>query len=63
MRVVLLRHPRVAVAELLGDDGHRHTFHGQSDGIGVAQDVEGDGRRDLCRGAGVSEEARAEAIR
>ena len=42
MGVVLLRHAGVGMAELGGDDPHRHPVHREMRAVGVTQDVESD---------------------
>ena len=40
VRVVLLRHPRVGVAKLFGDDAHRYALHGEGRAVRVAEHME-----------------------
>src|SRR5262249_9646869 len=47
VRVVLFGHPRVGMAELLGNDAHRHAAHGQRRAMRMSQYVERNGGLDL----------------
>ena len=40
MRVVLFGHARIRVAELLGDDPHRHTAHGERRAMCMPKNME-----------------------
>ena len=55
MGVVLLRHAGVGMAELGGDDAHRHTIHRKVRAMGMSQDVEGYRGSDPGAGAGLVE--------
>jgi hypothetical protein len=47
VRIVPFRHPRIAVAQLRGDDAHGGALRCKSAGIGMAQDVKCRGRIEL----------------
>ena len=40
VRIVLFRHPRVGMAELLGNDAHRNAAHGKRRAVRVAKHME-----------------------
>ena len=51
MGIMLFGHAGVGMAELGGNDAHRHPAHREMRAMGVAQDVKGDGGRDAGPGA------------
>jgi hypothetical protein len=54
MRIVLLSHPGVGMAELTGDHRHRHRPHGEDRSMGVTQHMESDGGGDAGALAGLA---------
>src|SRR5438876_317498 len=54
MRVVPLRHPRIGMAKLRGDNAHWYALHREAACIGVPENMERDCRADLGGGTRLS---------